>query len=291
MGQAALVALLALAACNQVYGLEATAVLDAPYRVDGPPDAPQRCPPLGTPLRATGVLNQVVRQNCFTYTASAGSQIAVATCEVLDEMGNKYVASEGRLDDSMAPIDLAAPIGTTIDQAHISPEGDEIYVRATTAMVGAVVVYRRQADGKWTFGEQLPIAQTASFNIGGVTRRPHRHLLLLAGSAFYEYVSDDAGNWPETKQYTFAQLDVTLAQTPTISSDGLRILFSGYSSIVGAMFQTRYAERAGIDDNFMGSQPVMNMPSAPDPFLIDDCSRIYFSSASLQSVFAADLAY
>ena len=40
-----------MAGCNQAFGLEATTLLDAPYRVDARPDAPQQCPPIGTQLR------------------------------------------------------------------------------------------------------------------------------------------------------------------------------------------------------------------------------------------------
>lgn len=284
-----LATLVAMCGCNQTFGLVPTELVDASLRADAPPDAPPMCPPIGSQLRVTGVLTQVVRQNCYGYSASVPTHMAVATCYQSTEITAGYKPYEGRLDDTLGPIKIDAPANGYLDNARISPEGDEVYFRVYVSTGYAIVVYHRDADGTWRSTGQLPIADTGTNYVTTVTRRPQRHIIVASGSTFVEYAEDGAGNWPQVGSITYAALGITIASNPTLTADGLRLVFAGYP-MGGPEYQIMYTERAEITGTFGPARPILDMPSQIyDVYLPEDCSRLYF--IALGSVFSTELTY
>lgn len=284
-----LATLVAVCGCNQVFDLRTTQLVDSSVRLDAAVDAPAVCPPVGTQLRVTGSLTQVVRQTCYGYTASVSTRIAVANCYDTTNQSYTYKPMEGRLDDTLGPIKVElASTDSTLDLPKITPEGDQVYFRTYTANGYAVTVYHRDPDGVLRSSGLLPIADAGTNFITAPTRGPNRHLIITSGSSFAEYADDGAGNWPLVGSTTFAQLGLSLASNPSFTADGLRLFFSGYL-MGGSEYQIMYTERTDINGTFGMPHVVENMPGQIyDTYMPEDCSRLYF--IALGSVFATELA-
>lgn len=279
-------ALVALGGCNQVFGLDTTQLFDAPSRIDAPPDAPPVCPAAGMQLRVAGPLAQVVRQSCTQYSASLPTRIAVANCST--NGSSSYVPAEGRLDDLMGPMKLQTSL-TSLDLPRISPEGDEVYFRAWSASgTGYVVeVFKRQSDGTWLDTGALPIAPSGINFITQPTRAPQRHVMLAYGTSIIEYADDGTGSWSQVGELKYADLGMTQFFNPTLTADGLRLVFGGYKT---TNYQIFVVDRVDITNRFSAPVTIANMPGGIyDAYIPEDCSRIYFGA--LGSIFAAQLAY
>lgn len=283
-------ALVALCGCNQVFGLDTTQLQDAAVHVDAPPDAPPVCPPAGTQLRIAGPLTQVVRQSCTQYTASLPTRIAVANCYVMEGTSWKTVLSEGRLDDTMGPLKLQTS-QTTVELPRVSPEGDELYFRVwDSSGTGYVVeVFKRRTDGTWLDSGALPIAPSGFSYMSQPTRAPRRHIMLGYGSSVMEYADDGAGNWPKVGEITYTDLGVTQFLNPTLTADGLRLMFGGYK-MLAPNYQLFVVDRGDITGTFSAPRTIIDMPDGVlDGYLPEDCSRLYF--VALSSIFSAQLSY
>ena len=66
-----------------------------------------------------------------------------------------------------------------------------------------------------------------------------------------------------------------------MATDGLRIVF--YARALDQAFYVMYSDRPTIDDRFRPADQITGVPNVADPFLTEDCARIYFSG--LGSVF------
>jgi len=285
-------ALVALCGCNQVFGLDTTQLFDAPSRIDAPPDAPPVCPAPGAQFRVSGPLVQVVRQSCTQFSASLPTQIAVANCYVYNSATMQWqnMPYEGRLDDSMGPVKLQTT-QMSLELPRVSPEGDELYFRAWDASgTGYVVeVFQRQTDGTWIDSGALPIAPSGFNFLTQTTRGPHRHIMLSYGSSVKEFADDGTGAWPQVGEILYADLGVQSFINPTLTGDGLRLVFGGYRPNAPS-YQLFVADRRDIADAFAAPTTIVNMPDGVyDAFLPEDCSRLYFSA--LSSIFTAQLAY
>ena len=74
---------------------------------------------------------------------------------------------------------------------------------------------------------------------------------------------------------------VTVTGMPNLSPDGLRLVLGSTTQQSKVM----YSDRPSVDMRFRQAVPLMDIPDVPDPFLTEDCARVYFSG--IGSVFYA----
>jgi hypothetical protein len=272
--------------CNQVYGLDSTRLFDAPYRVDARPDALPGCPAVGTELRFTGALTQVVRQPCTQYNVSLPSQLAVAQCPV---GGAVFQSWEGRIDDSLGQLAVDTPPNTVLTHARLTPEGDELYFRAFANGVYSLIAFTRGPTGRWENPRPLPLATPNPFLSAAVTRGPDRRVVRFEPSdqAFHEYAHVGAGTWQAVATYRMADFGLQTFYSSSVTGDGLRLVI--VAAPMSNVIDIFYAERAAISDPFTTVKRIPGMSGFTEGVMTEDCSRVYFSA--LGSVFAADVTY
>lgn len=277
MGRVAL--LLVLAGCNQVFGLRETVAIDA-QQFDAPPDAAFQCPPAGTPPAFAALLHQAVTRNCVSYTTSHTANRAAAFCIDLDAI------ADGAIDEVPA-LSILTP-ANAFDMPRLTPEGDEMWVRHRTSNAATFAVYRHDGEHQWSWVRDLPIPSssrddlltTPSRSIAGV-----RRFLRYAFSELrlYEYTYDGTTATP-IRAYDAAALAVTFISFPSLTGDGLRLVFVG-SEVGSTSALTFYADRPSLDVAFSPATVLTTAPVTTDPFLTEDCARLYTNG--LGSIFYA----
>lgn len=278
MRRAALVVV--LAGCNQVFDLNATAHVDA-ARLGPQLDAAVTCPAVGSPPKFSTRLTQVIAQPCNEYTLSATSQLALATC--VSENTSKVF--EGRIDEEMAPArGFVPPVGFQLERARLSPDGDFAFVRLANLTGGGYRIgsYVRTDVGSWELGPDLQMVATYGTMLAAITRGAPRHALRYDSDAyvFEEEVESSTGAWTLVGTYHPADLGVGAFLTPYLSPDGLRMVFWG--TTLANDPRVFYVDRPDLAARFGIAVP-LDVPAAYDPYLTEDCKRLYFTS--LDSVF------
>jgi hypothetical protein len=153
------VVMLALCACNQVFGSDPVRVVDAHY-FDAVIDGATHCPAVGMTPVFSPQLHGAIDQDCDGYEISGDRASAIAECSVGD-LGIVAIF-EGPQDQ---PLTQVATLPTSDDvtmfePARLSPEGDLI-ILTTFDLVATTSTYRtytRDATG-WTRGADLPFPQ------------------------------------------------------------------------------------------------------------------------------------
>jgi hypothetical protein len=255
-------AVLAVAGCNQAFGLDRTQPVDARY-FDAPIDAPFACPPLGETPAFSPSFQQVV-YDCREYSLSLDRQ-ALALCG-----REPMLPFEGVIDGPLdrPAVGLADPT-YALQFARLAPEGDELvatYYRAGTGY--ELRTYARQPNGDWS--RKGTIATAPSYrDVSGPTRRP-RHVMLTTSSNALAELVEDTPLWRQVALHPASELGVGYPGAPKLSADGLRLLLVDGTRVV-------YADRPTIEAPFRPAAPVDGLPYVTDAFLTDDCSRVYFS--------------
>jgi hypothetical protein len=268
------------AGCNQWYRLDSTQLepqRDAAY-FDAPIDAPFTCPPPGGSLEFSRLLHQIP-QTCNTFELTAAMDIATAYCS--DQMPSQI--SSGPVDGPLKPNASLVSIGSNVlDNPHLAPEGDQLFVRNwdRNTVVGFVRVYDRTGDS-FTLAHDVTMAGTTwdSFvKFGRPSAGPIRRMFLQnpSSSSLTEVSIDGSGVATAMHTYSYDELGTTYVFTmPSLSSDGLRIVFE---ASLGSINGIVYSDRASIDDVFRAGTLVPDIPPTVDPFLTEDCARLYFSA-------------
>lgn len=268
--------LLALCACNQVFGIRETGLIDAALPGDGPgPDAPYSCPPIGTTPTFTGSTRLALTRNCFDISGAAGNAVAICL-----ESGRVEV---GTFEGGLAP--EAGTPAYLIDDGFVagprlSPSGDELLVRWKPFSNGAIQVrrYTRSAAG-WTRQADLPLTGQFNLAVSAPSMGPTRHLVYLADDAkSFRELSDTGSGWSDIgESYPFTSWGLAEVSKPQLSSDGLRLLF--HVRQAGGEIGVWYSDRPSVDARFRTPQEVIGAPltRGNDPYMSDDCGRIYMS--------------
>ena len=214
-------ALLAMCACNRVFGIAATVAWDA-GQYDATIDAPYACPPLGTTPVFSPQLHQI-QANCTSYSASAVTGRAVASCIEASER----VVSEGPLDGPFVAIAVVpAPNNSlTVSEPHLAPDGDLLFVSTFDLVkaTGAFLQFQRSANGDWTRIADLP--GNGLGRVTAPTRGPDRHLLYLVGlTSDIEEWADGTGAWTKIATHPLGELGISSIGPTWLSPDGLRIV-------------------------------------------------------------------
>jgi hypothetical protein len=274
------VVLLALCACNQVFGSDAVRLVDAHY-FDGLIDGATHCPATGQTPVFSPQLHAAIDQNCRGYQISSDRGSAIAECS----SGNTVAIFEGAQDQSLTQVPTlpTSDENTVFDVARLSPEGDLIILTTfdLTTTTTAVHTFTRDATG-WTPGADLPFPQ---FNtVSPPSRGPDRRILVYESKALgHEFQEDANGQWSEVRLVTIGS--DALPHLVYLSPDALRIIvFEGMGESTPA--HTLYADRASRDSDF--NPPIEIATTAIPPgevFVTEDCARVYVSS--VEEVFFA----
>ena len=261
--------------------VEPDEVCDGGPRCDADCQGVHGCPPIGTAPQFSPIVHEAIAQDCFNYRVSSARGLAVASC-FTQGVGGGY---SGPIDAPLAVIPALTPQpGVAFDFTSITPEGDELVSREShSPMPPELLTLAPAADGTWvvTGALQLPFDPTTLQSIGAPSRAPDRRVAAVTVDAtLHELAIDPSGNVVEFAAYTNAALGIGTPQTPNVSPDGLRMVFSAFG---GAGFSPYCSDRASKGDLFGGAVPLVGAPAVTDPFLTEDCARLYFGA--IQTVF------
>lgn len=267
--------LLALAACNQIFGLAPTQSRGAAF-YDAPPDAPFACPAIGAGAPTlTGVLVQQVQQDCSAYSPSFASGRAAARCEATD--GSMYLC-EGPVDASLSFVAAT----TMIDTPRMLPDGNTMYVfRQDPLLTTAHILAFARSGSGWAAAPDPGFGTLQqSDGISTVMRGASGNRLIVmttsTGAEQLDEWADDGGSWHVVGTHSPAEFGLQTVGSLTLTTDGLRGLVLG--SAASGAYRTLYTDRPSVDAAFSPGQPVEGLLwSAEDAQLTDDCSRVYFS--------------
>ena len=268
---------LSLCACNSTFGLH-----DTQRRDGAPSDAPFSCPMINTTPTFSPVVHHYSSQPCMYYAQSAAGT-AGAVCA-------KGTAQEiwlGPIDGDLRPVGLPSfSPPDAIFNMQLSPEGDEItglFYRNNNYELDRY----RLVNGTWSFDTVLPfVAQNGIYAISIPTARTvsPRHLIFLDdnNSQLTEYLEIN-GTWMIGPSYTATDLNVTsLAGGVWLSRDGQRMVFGAF---IGNNQVLAYTDRGDVGLRFRPADVLMTAPIAVDPYLDENCAKLFVSG--LGSIFYA----
>lgn len=263
--------LAALAGCNQVYGLDSTQLRDG-----APPDAPYACTDQPPDLRGKPIEIVGGRDAARSYSISIDRRIAVA------ERTGTLVEGPGDGPLSMPALLMPAP-SLPPGSPRLAPEGDELFVRYYSAISPSspATVERYQREGNvWARRATILMINGAIPDISAPTRRdagPRRMLVLHSTIDLREMIETAPDVWMQVGAYTAAELGATAIQAPNLTPDGLHLVYSGQTAsgpVLG------YTSRPEIGARFsvpaVDANPFFGSPAISDPFLTEDCARLYF---------------
>ncbi len=278
----------ALAGCNQVFALKTTSELpavDARY-FDAPTDAAPTCPPDGSPPTFSPTLHQIP-QDCFGYTLSATTGLAIASCRGPETRG---AISQGSIDHELTASTMSWPDSGFTPQLQpppvISADGDQMVALGADSVGNwAYASYQLQPDGSWLAASamQLPFPAGNGDAVSAPTHRPNRRMLYLRSSfdgSLHELAEDQTGAWQDVGVISIASLGLLYLQSIELSADGLRLIAIGETTTLPGD-NALYSSRSDLSAAFPPPAVLASVPpGAGHPFLTDDCARVYFDGLS-----------
>jgi hypothetical protein len=267
--------LFALCACNQVLGIDRTT-----HPLDARIDAPFACPQLGKAPQFSITPMTVLARQCDQYTLGLASDIALAYCYTPQ---GSFV-EQGQVDGELQPVPELSPGLSSYTRPRLSPEGDQLVTLTFASPGGGFVRYRRSGTS-WTADATaftMPAQITVNDQVvllSTPSRGPNRRMLALLNPGRIDELSDDGSDTLGfVKEYTPASLGLMPdIDGPMLSPDGLRAVFRGVSADATKV-GVWYMDRPAITSDFGAPQLVSGIPDVTDPFLTEDCGRMYFST-------------
>jgi hypothetical protein len=277
--------------CNSILGLRDDFTRRPPSDAqffDTPADAAFTCPPIGTAPTFKHGLHATPLIDCHSYSISHRASLAVTFCGPYDSSA----VSEGPIEGEVAPVQIVDTAAyNRYYEPRLASDGDEL-VRMRWAkspdLHYTFEIDHRDAPLVWTPIDLLPFSvldtgEQTNPCWSNITGGADRRALVIddpAGSAswiLHEYSNTGAG-WVVHDSYPVTLLQTTVINTPALTADGLRLVFTGVDGI-------RYADRPSLSDRFGPSQLLTGgVPTGVDyPVLDDDCGKLYFSA--LDTVF------
>lgn len=278
-----LLLLLGLVGCDQVFGLDGrqdrdAAVGDVMTPADIAPDGDaSACPASGPP--AFTPVSAFLLTNCKNYTTSKIANRALVSC-------TSFYESALDTSDKMAAIVNIEP-QEALYEPRLSPEGDEMFVTSQGPNGTQIRRYQR-IGGQWHLGSALaglPIDMAAPpttlFASTPTAKSGSRRIMLahlLGDVQSFEEWKEDADTWSLVTSYTPANLGVATFAYPSLTPDGLHLVFSA-NPVAAMPAEIRYAWRATIDDRFDTSVKIdVGVNDVLYPHLASDCHRLYFTA-------------
>jgi hypothetical protein len=108
-----------------------------------------------------------------------------------------------------------------------------------------------------------------------LTTTPEPRVVVHHGNLFSEYIKSNANTWTLVRSYEANDLGVVSFLHPSITPDGLHLVFAG--SKMGGPNAVQYASRPSTSVKF--DTPVeiaVGMDNVQYPHLAADCSALYF---------------
>jgi hypothetical protein len=262
--------LLGLCGCDLVFPLH------PPAMQDGGDATPVGCPMQGPPALDPDA-HVIVADSCIDYSVSFETGFAVGTC------GGAIV--EGPIDSGSLAPSVLLPADTTFpSNPRASPSGTELFLTARDGTGKTIRIYRRVGmswvhDPTATTGLPSIIGSTDSVSASAPTAGMVGREIVVSTRignqpAFTEWSDDGAGTWTPGRSYTPASFEVADMKDPSITEDGLRLVFvanqpAGDSKI-------HYAERGAPTDAFGMPVVIDTIFRAPqDPYLTQQCEHLY----------------
>lgn len=279
--------LLGLVGCDTVYGLTERPDPDASVDADDPndggdlADAGPGCPGTTPAFTPTAVF---LFPACTDFTTSAATNRGLMTCgDVLSETS----LTSGTMTAAVANVQP----GQTLLDPRLSSAGDEMFVTSKDSVDSSrsIRIYRR-TGGQWHHDaspSSLPTESDGSNPLftsppttmlpGG--RRVIIHRTKVSVAYFSEYL-ESSGVWTGVHDYTAADLGVATFAFPSLSPDGLQLVFSA-NPIGGGPVEVRYAKRVNVTTMFDSSVKIdVGADNTLYPHLAPDCTRLYFTALS-----------
>lgn len=266
------VALLALGACNSIFGNDRVVAGDARF-FDAPIDGGVHCPAFGTAPRFSPVIHPVIDQNCGSYVVAADTQRAYAVCGGLIFGGpvDRPLEVEPDLPTPGPDFSIATP--------RVSPEGT-LMLLGTFDLTNTVSTYRSYmlAGTTWTRGADLRLPQFGNMSVP--SRGPDRRVLFYDQNVGKEFREDASGVWTEARSVRFGPLPGV--HSVWLAPDALRFLTWEQASDGNHLY---YADRANRDDDFSAPRLFTGLPPTPELFITEDCTRAYMNG--VEEIFVA----
>lgn len=287
-------ALALLCGCNPVFGIDSTELIDAPPPpppIDAP--IPFACPEDGTaPVFGTSLTMVPEARDCVAYTTTP-TGTAAAVCG-----GFTAVVMTGAVDTPLAPVTLDPATMNYIEGVRIAPEGNDVYVAHYDVNWTRVTTRYQAVDGIWKQqGKSFTPERADGYSMMSTpTQGAARRAVIQAYDVNFalellelEETADEG--WVPKRSTPLADLGVTAVFQPSLSPDGLRLVFidTGYQSPTmgdalppsngNTMQPVFYTDRADLASPFRPAKMLETVPGLVQwPYMTPDCGRIYFSA-------------
>ncbi len=281
--------LLLLCGCNPLYGIESTALWDAP--ADSPPPPPPMCPAIGGTPTFTSDLNQVAARGVYSFSLDASE--GLATGMVPNPTLQYDVPVIGPIGAALQPVTMNPPPAWP-SSVRLSPEGDMLFVTWWPGPQFYATSGYKLVNGTWTevgnrFAPENISDQYAYYNLSAPSRGPTRRFIGLLVDRVTQVVSMveleyDGTTATELSRTPHTDLGVGDMAHANLSADGLRLVFVASEigddsmSTASGILRFWYMDRPNLTLPFQG--PARLVTSVPDnvnwPQLSDDCGRVYF---------------
>lgn len=278
--------LLGLVGCDTVYGLTGrrdpdASMTDADDPNDGGDlaDAGPGCPGTTPPFTPTAVF---LFPNCTDFTTSKPTNRGLMTCS--------DVMNESSLSPSTMTLAVTnVQSGETLVDPRLSPAGDEMFVTSKNGIDSSrsIRIYRR-TGGQWHHDASPTTLPTEVVITNPLFASPPTEMLpggrrvfihrTQVGTAYFSEYLENSGAWTNLHDYTAADLGVATFAYPSLSPDGLQLVFSA-NPIGGGPVEVRYAKRLTVTAMFDSSVKIdVGADNTLYPHLASDCTRLYFTS-------------
>lgn len=230
------------------------------------------CPAPGTAPVFSGLMELVMVQGCYGYSASSVTNTAMAMCGDFDA-----IPSIGPLAGAFAPLTLATrSADEKVDAIALGPDGDEAIARLCTGDQCTLGKYVRDDIG-WHWDDYLPVPDIAAYRFSIPTRKDIQRMVVVEDDMrLHELIEDGELGWREMGAYGFSTVDMTAQEGwLSLSPDGLRLVFTAF----GPNPHVYYTDRATLDDPFSEPSVLAGVPAVlhGDAFMTADCQRVYYS--------------
>lgn len=287
--------------CNQLFGVERTDLVDSPPPADAAIDAPPpSCPTDGTVPQFKNDLFNIPARYCFYYSVSEVTGEAAALCA-----NDNFTASTvgaGPIGESLVAQVLDPPMAINPYNAFVfTREGDRIAVTGwEETRAGYSTTEYRRSEAKWVFARTYVPASTMGgyYVLSAASAGPDRRAILfryeISTNAYVLEELTESTGWKATDSYTLAELGTESLSEPSLSADGLRLVFVSYEykdgsttgvsggeapQMSGSNNAVYFTARTSLSERFARAKKMATVPDGVgSPFMTEDCGRIYFSA-------------
>lgn len=301
------VVLLGLACgCNPLFDIQRTDLVDGPPPIDATP--PPHCPALGVAPTFGQDLMQVPGRFCEAYSIDeSGGFAAAITVDYSTNMWGDRVVVAGPADEQLPRLDAMMPPAVAPDSTRLAPEGDAMFVtKYDFDLKSYMTTEYRRGEASWSAAN---VFVNPGYQLSTPSRGPIRRMVTgvytpnpdpaLAGTYSLAELEYDGSGLKEIARTKFADLGVGDISMPSLSADGLRLVFTSYTNTAttgGGSSGTDsappittggqsgplvyYLDRESTGVAFAGKAQVL--ASVPSyvlwPYLAEDCGRMYFAA-------------